>query len=54
LCHRILFPVVPKEKARIRVQISPGHEPEHIMKAVAAFTKVGKDLGDCDSIIYCI
>ena len=39
------FPVVPKGKARIRVQISAGHEPEHIMKAVAAFTKVGKKLG---------
>lgn len=39
------FPVVPKEKARIRVQISAGHETEHIMKAVAAFTKVGKELG---------
>lgn len=39
------FPVVPKGKARIRVQISAGHEPEHIMKAVAAFTKVGKSLG---------
>jgi glycine C-acetyltransferase len=39
------FPVVPKGKARIRVQISAGHETEHIMKAVAAFTKVGKNLG---------
>lgn len=39
------FPVVPKEKARIRVQISAGHETEHILKAVAAFTKVGKELG---------
>lgn len=39
------FPVVPKDKARIRVQISAGHEPEHIHKAVEAFTKVGKSLG---------
>ena len=39
------FPVVPKGKARIRVQISAGHEQEHIDKAIAAFTKVGKALG---------
>jgi glycine C-acetyltransferase len=39
------YPVVPKDKARIRVQISAGHEPEHIEQAVAAFTKVGKKLG---------
>lgn len=39
------YPVVPKEKARIRVQISAGHEMEHLEKAVAAFTKVGKELG---------
>jgi len=39
------FPVVPKEKARIRVQISAGHETEHIHRAVGAFTKVGKELG---------
>ncbi len=39
------YPVVPKEKARIRVQISAGHEREHLEKAVAAFTKVGKALG---------
>lgn len=38
------YPVVPKEKARIRVQISAGHEPHHIEKAIAAFTKVGKEL----------
>ena len=38
------YPVVPKEKARIRVQISAGHEMEHLEKAVAAFTKVGKEL----------
>ena len=39
------FPVVPKEQARIRVQLSAAHEPEHIDKAIAAFTKVGKELG---------
>lgn len=39
------YPVVPKGKARIRVQISAGHEPEHLQKAVAAFTKVGQELG---------
>ena len=39
------FPVVPKGKARIRVQISAGHETEHILKAVEAFTKVGTRLG---------
>ena len=39
------FPVVPKGKARIRVQISAGHSKEHLAAAVAAFTKVGKELG---------
>ena len=39
------YPVVPKGKARIRVQLSAGHEKEHLDKAVAAFTKVGKELG---------
>lgn len=39
------FPVVPKGKARIRVQISAAHEQEHLEKAVAAFTKIGKELG---------
>lgn len=39
------YPVVPKEKARIRVQLSAAHEKEHLVKAVAAFTKVGKELG---------
>lgn len=38
------YPVVPKEKARIRVQISAGHERHHIEKAIDAFTKVGKKL----------
>lgn len=39
------FPVVPKDKARIRVQISAAHEKEHLDKAIAAFTKVGRELG---------
>jgi glycine C-acetyltransferase len=39
------FPVVPKDQARIRVQLSAAHEPEHIDKAIAAFTKVGRELG---------
>ncbi|WP_459210722.1 glycine C-acetyltransferase [Aquimarina rhabdastrellae] len=38
------YPVVPKGKARIRVQLSAGHDREHLEKAVAAFTKVGKAL----------
>ena len=38
------FPVVPKEQARIRVQISAAHEREHLDLAIAAFTKVGKEL----------
>lgn len=39
------YPVVPKDKARIRVQISAAHEREHLDKALAAFTKVGRELG---------
>jgi glycine C-acetyltransferase len=38
------FPVVPKDKARIRVQLSAAHSKEHLDKAMAAFIKVGKDL----------
>ncbi|KGE14775.1 glycine C-acetyltransferase [Sphingobacterium deserti] len=38
------YPVVPQGKARIRVQISAGHEIEHLDKAIAAFSKVGKEL----------
>ncbi len=38
------YPVVPQGKARIRVQISAGHEIEHLDKAITAFTKVGKKL----------
>jgi glycine C-acetyltransferase len=39
------FPVVPKGKARIRVQISAAHETAELDHAVAAFTKVGKQMG---------
>jgi glycine C-acetyltransferase len=39
------FPVVPKDLARIRVQVSAGHERHHLDKAIAAFTKIGKELG---------
>lgn len=38
------FPVVPKEKARIRVQLSAAHEKSHLDKAISAFIKIGKDL----------
>lgn len=38
------YPVVPKDKARIRVQLSAGHSKEHLDKAIAAFTTVGKKL----------
>lgn len=38
------FPVVPKEKARIRVQLSAAHNKEHLNKAIAAFISVGKEL----------
>jgi glycine C-acetyltransferase len=39
------YPVVPKDQARIRVQLSAAHETEHLDKAITAFTKVGKELG---------
>jgi len=39
------YPVVAKGQARIRVQLSAAHEPQHIDRAIAAFTKVGKELG---------
>lgn len=39
------YPVVPKEQARIRVQLSAGHEREHLDRALAAFEKVGRELG---------
>ncbi len=39
------YPVVPKDLARIRVQLSAAHTMEHLQKAIIAFTKVGKELG---------
>src|SRR5215510_2995302 len=39
------FPVVPKGQARIRVQLSAAHDQKHLEKAIAGFTKIGKQLG---------
>ncbi len=39
------YPVVPKEQARIRIQLSAAHNVEHLDKAITAFEKVGKELG---------
>ncbi|MFW5759164.1 MAG: glycine C-acetyltransferase [Bacteroidota bacterium] len=39
------YPVVPKDQARIRIQLSAAHEKQHLDKAIAAFIKVGKELG---------
>ncbi|MDL2319970.1 glycine C-acetyltransferase [Alistipes sp. OttesenSCG-928-B03] len=39
------YPVVPQGQARIRVQVSAGHEREHLDKCIAAFTKIGRELG---------
>jgi glycine C-acetyltransferase len=39
------YPVVPRGQARIRVQLSAAHEPEHLTRAVEAFTKVGRKRG---------
>lgn len=39
------YPVVPKDKARIRVQLSAAHTQEHLEKAIKAFTEVGKNMG---------
>ena len=39
------FPVVPRDQARIRVQLSAAHEPAHVDRAISAFTKVGRELG---------
>lgn len=39
------YPVVAKGQARIRVQLSAAHEPAHLDRAIAAFTKIGKELG---------
>ncbi|MBE0676209.1 MAG: glycine C-acetyltransferase [Bacteroidales bacterium] len=38
------YPVVPKDQARIRVQISAAHETEHLDKAISAFIKIGREL----------
>ena len=38
------FPVVPREQARIRVQVSAAHTKDHLDKAIAAFTKIGKEM----------
>jgi len=38
------YPVVPKDQARIRVQLSAGHEIGHLDKAVKAFEKIGREL----------
>jgi glycine C-acetyltransferase len=39
------YPVVPKGLARIRVQVSAAHQQHHLDKAIAAFSKVGQELG---------
>jgi glycine C-acetyltransferase len=39
------YPVVPREQARIRVQVSAAHEKHHLDKAINAFAKIGKELG---------
>jgi glycine C-acetyltransferase len=39
------YPVVPKDQSRIRVQLSAAHQQEHLDKAIAAFIKIGKELG---------
>jgi glycine C-acetyltransferase len=39
------YPVVPKGQARIRVQLSAGHEMAHLDKAIGAFKKIGRELG---------
>ncbi len=44
------YPVVPKEQARIRVQLSAGHETEHLERCIAAFAKEGQSFG-CHIII---
>jgi glycine C-acetyltransferase len=45
------FPVVPKGQARIRVQLSAAHEQHHLDKAIAAFTKIGKELGVLKQVV---
>ena len=39
------FPVVPKGQARIRVQLSAAHQPEHVDRAIEAFATAGRELG---------
>jgi glycine C-acetyltransferase len=39
------YPVVPRDQARIRVQLSAAHTTEHIDRAIAAFATVGRELG---------
>ena len=39
------FPVVPRGQARIRTQMSAAHDREHLDRAIAAFEKVGRELG---------
>ena len=39
------YPVVPKGHARIRVQLSAAHEQQHLDKAIAAFARIGRELG---------
>lgn len=39
------FPVVPRDQARIRTQMSAAHSPEHVDRAIAAFTKIGREMG---------
>lgn len=39
------FPVVPKDQARIRTQISAAHSKEHLDKAISAFIRIGKEMG---------
>ncbi len=43
------FPVVPRGAARIRTQMSAAHEPEHVDAAIAAFTRVGREMGVIES-----
>ena len=43
-CSIVIYPVVPKDKARIRVQLSAAHTKEHLDKAIFAFESVAKKL----------
>ena len=44
------FPVVPQGKARIRTQMSAAHSDDDIDRAIAAFTEVAAEMGDCDAL----